>query len=75
MQTFRVGLVRTFLVDIKANNESDALHFAELFTSNIQDESTEKDRDKLGFQIGHIELMENEAFEVEEIGAVFHIME
>jgi hypothetical protein len=66
MKTFRVSLTKSFLVTINAHNELDARHFAEFYTSDVKDISTEKDRQNEKFVIEEIECTVNEAFEVKE---------
>jgi hypothetical protein len=67
MKTFRVSLTKSFLVTINAENEQDARHFAEFYTSDVKDISTDKDRQNEKFVIEEIECKINEGFEVEEV--------
>lgn len=54
-QTFQVIVTKSFLVTIEAKNNQDALEFAEIFTSDIQDLSSEKDKQEHNFSIEGIE--------------------
>ena len=67
MKTFEVILTKSYLVKIKAEDEHKAKEFAELFTCDINDISTEDYRKKLLFKIEHIDCKMNEAFEVREV--------
>jgi hypothetical protein len=52
---FQVAITKSFLVSIDAEDETSALEFAEIFTSNIQDLSTKEDKVKYKFSIQEIE--------------------
>jgi hypothetical protein len=65
MKTFRVSLTKSFLVTINADNELDARHFAEFYTSDVKDISTAKDRQNDKFSIEEIECTMNETFDAE----------
>jgi hypothetical protein len=54
-QTFQVEVTKSFLVTIEAENESSALEYAEMFTSDILDLSSEKQKDEYKFRISEIE--------------------
>jgi len=54
-QTFQVVVTKSFLVTVEAENQQNALEFAEIFTSDIQDLSSEKDRQEHNFSIDEIE--------------------
>ncbi len=65
MKTFQVVLTKSFLVTVNAENEQDAKHFAEFYTSDVKDISTEKDRQNEHFSLEEIECTVNEAFDAE----------
>ncbi len=67
MKKFRVLLTRDYIVEIKANNESEAKDYSEFFVSGGLDASSEDDRKRHGFEIERIKAITNDAFEVEEI--------
>ncbi|MFQ3596821.1 MAG: hypothetical protein SNJ66_00625 [Chloroherpetonaceae bacterium] len=54
-QTFQVAVTKSFLVTIEAENEKSALEYAEIFTSDILDLSSEKQKDQYKFRISEIE--------------------
>ncbi|HAW09206.1 MAG TPA: hypothetical protein DCW42_08620 [Bacteroidetes bacterium] len=64
METFEVGLTKSYLVRIKAENIEKAKEYSELFTSDIQDLSSIDDRAELKFEIEHIDCKINECFEI-----------
>ena len=66
MKTFNVLLTKSYLVKIKAEDKHKAKEFAELFTGDINDISTEYYRKKLSFKIEYIDCKMNKAFEVRE---------
>jgi hypothetical protein len=65
MKTYKVLLHRDYIVNIDAKNEEEALYLAEFFIAGEKDASTEKEREQHGFRINEIEIVTNEAFEVE----------
>ena len=67
MKTYRVTLTRSYFVEVKAENEEMARGVSEFFMGHITDESTAKHRDEYQFSFGEIEMVENEAFDAEEI--------
>jgi len=67
MKTFEVILAKSYIVKIKAENKSKAKEFAELFTGDIDDISTEDYRKKFSFEIEDIECKMNDVFEVKEL--------
>ena len=67
MNTYRVGLSRLYNVIIDTENEDDAKQAVDTFLSSPIDSSTKKDKLEHHFKIKEIEMMENEAFEAEEI--------
>lgn len=67
MNTYRVVLSRTYVVNVNAETVEKAKDVAEFFTSHITDISNEKDRKKESFSIVDIECMLNEALEAQEV--------
>jgi len=66
MKTFKVLLHRDYIVNINTNNEKKAKELAEYYIGNAKDESTDKEREQHNFRINEIEMVTNDAFEVEE---------
>lgn len=66
MKTYKVLLHRDYVVNIDAKNEEEAMSLAEFFIAGEQDASTEKEREQHIFRINEIEMVTNDAFEVEE---------
>lgn len=66
MNTYKVSLHRDYKVSIDANSEEEAKQFAEFFIAGEKDFSTPKDREQHNFKIKEIEIVTNDAFEVEE---------
>ena len=67
MKLFKVSLTKSYLVNINAENETEARHCAEFFTGDITDISDENHRAEYNFSIEEIECTVNEAFEAEEL--------
>jgi hypothetical protein len=67
MKRFRVALHRDYLVEIDAENKSEAEELTEYFLSTPIDDSTHREQEKHGFRIHEIDLVTNDAFEAEEI--------
>ncbi len=67
MKTFRVELHRDYLVEIEANNETEAKELTEFFLSDPRDASTAQEREKYRFSFGEIDLASNDASAVTEI--------
>ena len=65
MKTYKVLLHRDYIVNIDANNEEDAMSLAEFFIAGEKDASIEKEREQHSFKINEIEMVTNDAFEVE----------
>lgn len=65
MNKYKIILTKSYIVKVNAENESDAKHFAELFTGDIIDISSNEDKKKHNFSIEEIECTVNEAFDVE----------
>jgi len=66
MKTFRVAIVKSFLVDIVAENEEKAKQYSEFFTGDVQDISSLRNRQIYDFEITNIECADNEAVNCEE---------
>ncbi|HSL88286.1 MAG TPA: hypothetical protein VK870_03195 [Ignavibacteriaceae bacterium] len=66
MNSYKVSLHRDYIVSIDAKNEEEAKQFAEFFIAGEKDASTPKDREQNSFRIDEIEMVTNDAFEVEE---------
>ena len=66
MKTYKVLLHRDYIVNIDAYNKDEAKSFAEFFIAGEKDVSTEKEREKHSFRVNEIEMVTNDAFEVEE---------
>ena len=67
MKTYKVTLHRDYIVNIDANTEEEAMSLAEFFIAGGKNTSTEKEREQHSFKISEIEMVMNDAFEVEEI--------
>ena len=65
MKTYKVLLHRDYIVNIEANNEEEAMSLAEYFIAGEKDASTEKEREQYSFRINEIEMVSNDALEVE----------
>ncbi|MFN3873867.1 MAG: hypothetical protein ACK4R9_12785 [Ignavibacterium sp.] len=61
MKVFDIVLTKSYLVRIVAEDPESALRFAEFFTGDIQDISTETDREIYKFIIQSIDNKINEA--------------
>lgn len=67
LRTFEVILTKSYIVKIKAENETKAKRYTEFFTGDIKDISTAEDRKDLLFEIEDIDCKINEAFEAVEL--------
>ncbi len=67
MKTFEIVLTKSYVVRVRAKNQTDASQLVELFTSDAQDISTENDRKNHNFTIQNIDCKVNEAMECKEI--------
>ena len=65
MKTFKVNLTRVYSVTIDAEDETFVKQLAEFFIGDPKDESTVKDKMNYNFNINEIEMLMNEAFEIE----------
>lgn len=64
MKTFKISLVRNYIVDIEARNAEDAKTYIEYYLGNCPDLSSDKDRKDKNFNIFNIESVYNEASEI-----------
>ena len=67
MKKYQVFLTRDYVIEIKAENETEAKEYSEFFVSGGLDASTEIDRQRSHFEIVRIKPIVNDAFEVEKI--------
>jgi len=67
MKTYKVLLHRDYIVNIDAKSEDEAMSLAEFFIAGEKDSSTEKEKEQYNFRINEIEMVTNDAFEVEEL--------
>ena len=67
MKTYQVLLHRDYVVNIDAKDKNDAISLAEFFIAGEKDASSEREREQYNFRINEIEMVTNDAFEVEEI--------
>jgi hypothetical protein len=65
MKSYKVSLHRDYIVSIDANSEEEAKRLAEFFVAGEKDASTPKEREQHNFKINEIEMVTNDAFEVE----------
>ncbi len=64
MKTFEIVLTKSYIVKIKTENKELAKEYTTLFTSDIADIATKKDKEKYNFVIENIECKINEVYEV-----------
>lgn len=67
MKTYRVVLTKSYIVTVNAETKEKAKRFAEFYTGDIKDISTDEDRKKSIFSIEEIDSRMNESLEAEEI--------
>ncbi len=67
MKTFQVTLAKTYTINIVAEDERKAKELAEFYTGDIQDISTEKERQSENFSVQEIECQINEAIDCAEM--------
>ena len=67
MKTFRVSLVRSYVVFIKSEDEESAREYNEFYLGDCPDLSTAEDRKKNNFSIIESEMTFNEAIEAEKL--------
>lgn len=66
MKSYKVSLHRDYIVTIEANSEEETLCFTEYFIACERDIATIKEREQYNFIIREIEMVTNDALEVEE---------
>lgn len=66
MLTYKIGLARTYLITIQAEDSESAKRLSETFLNDI-DLSTRADRQEYKFTIDKIELVENDVFERDDV--------
>lgn len=64
MKTFKVALMRTYIVSIKAESKERAKRFSEYYLGNCNDLSKQIDRSEKNFAIDDIEMVVNDATEI-----------
>ena len=67
MNNYKVNLARSYFVSVKAGNKEDAQRLAEFFVGDCSDVSEKEDCEKYNFSIGNIDMVLNEAMEVEQL--------
>jgi len=67
MKTFEVILTKSYKVIINAESEEFAREFSQIYTGDIKDISSNKDREKHKFSIESIDCKINETFDIQEI--------
>lgn len=67
MKTYEVVLIKSYIVKIQAENESDAKEYSEFFTNDILNISTNLDEIKHHFKIENIDCKTNEAMDATEL--------
>jgi len=65
MKTFKVLLHRDYSINIDAKNEYEAKFLAEFFIAGEKDASTENEKAQHCFRINEIEMVTNDALEIE----------
>jgi len=63
MKTYQVVLTKSFVVTVNAETPKEAKRVCEFYTGDIQDISTDVDRQKEKFEIENIDCTVNETFE------------
>ena len=66
MKNYKVNLARSYVVSVNAENKEDAKSLAEFFVGDCSDVSKKEDCEKYNFSIGNIDMVLNEAMEVEQ---------
>lgn len=67
MKIYKVLLHRDYIVHIDAKNEDEAKFLTEFFIAGENDSSSEKEREQYSFRIDEIEMVTNDALEIEEV--------
>lgn len=66
MPLFEVFLSRTYVIRIEAKSAQDAAVLSEFFLG-YKDDSTESDKETLGFELKNIDLKANDVLEVSKV--------
>ena len=66
MPTYKIGLARTYLITVQAENPERAKRLSEMFIGE-SDLSMPADRQEYKFAIDEIELVDNDVFECDDI--------
>ena len=67
MKTYEVVLSKSYIVKIKAESKNQAKEFVQIYTSDITDISTSKEKKENRFEIKDIDCKLNDIFEINEI--------
>ena len=67
MKNFKVSLTRVYHVNVEAKDKEKASELVEYYIGDPKDASTIVERENENFRISEIEMVYNEATEVEEI--------
>lgn len=65
MNSYKVSLHRDYIVNIDTNSKEEAKQLAEFFIAGGKDASTPKEQEQHRFRINEIEMVTNDAFEVD----------
>ena len=66
MPIYKIGLARTYLITVQAENPESAKRLSEIFIGE-SDLSMPADRQEYKFSINEIELADNDVFECEDV--------
>ncbi|MBX3292113.1 MAG: hypothetical protein KF881_04365 [Acidobacteria bacterium] len=67
MKNYKVFLHRDYVVEMSAQDETEARKCAEFFVTDGVDGSTKEHQNRYNFEITSVRSMTNDAYEVEEI--------
>ena len=67
MKSYKVLLHGDYIIHIAADDEEKAKFLAEFFIAGESDASTDKEKEQYSFRINEIEMVGNDAFEVEQL--------
>jgi hypothetical protein len=67
MKNFKLVLCKSYIVNIKAEDEERARFFCECFTGDSKDISINKEREEYNFKIEDMRCTVNETFDVAEV--------
>lgn len=65
MKNFKIILTRSYVLNVSSNNIESAKEVAEFFIGDPKDESNKDQQKKYLFKINDVEMVSNEADEVE----------